>query len=358
MVMGKNVFATPLLDSTFKLVFGQKKHEQVTIDFLNDVLERTGTPQAIKEIVFTHQELPARKFDDKKSILDINCTDAQGNQFIIEIQRRREYYFDWRLLYYAASLLSRQLQETEPYGKLKPVIIIGILNFKLYPDFEEFISHHKICDMRTGKQSINLIELHIVELGKFNKKVDELISHIDKWLFFLKKAHEQEAIPGVYDDTPSIRTAFNVVSRWKWKPEQIASYDREVEAFRIDITQEVVEAEKRKQADLEMAQAIQDKAQAIQDKAQAIQDKEQAIQDKEQAIQDKEQAIKAKEQAALEMAQAIQDKAQAIQGKAQAIQDKAQNIAIALLIEGLSIDTVAKTTGLSIEHVEQLSKKI
>jgi predicted transposase/invertase (TIGR01784 family) len=248
MNMGKNVFATPLLDSTFKLVFGQKQYEQVTIDFLNDLLERTGTPQAIEKISFMHQELPARRFDDKKSILDINCTDAQGNQFIIEIQRRREDYFDWRLLYYAASLLSRQLQETDLYSKLKPVIIIGILNFKFYPDFEEPVSHHKICDMRTGNQSINLIELHIVELEKFNKKVDELITHIDKWLFFLKKAHEQESIPAAYDDTPSIRQAFHVMARWNWKPEQVASYDREVEAFRIEATQEFAEAEKRKEA--------------------------------------------------------------------------------------------------------------
>lgn len=262
--MGKNVFATPLLDSTFKLVFGQQQHKQLTIDFLNDLLERTGTPQEIKDISFMHQELAARRYDDKKSILDINCIDARGHHVIIEIQRRSEDYFDWRLLYYAASLLSRQLQETEPYSKLKPVIIIGILNFKTYPDFPEPVSHHKICDMRTGKQSINLIELHVVELEKFNKKVDELITHIDKWLFFLKKAHEQDSIPAAYDNTPSIRQAFDVVSRWNWKPEQVASYDREVETFRINITQEIAESEKRNAMKEEgLQEGAQEKAQAI-----------------------------------------------------------------------------------------------
>jgi predicted transposase/invertase (TIGR01784 family) len=286
--MGKNVFATPLLDSTFKLVFGQKKHEQVTMEFLNDILERTGTLQEIKEISFMHQELPPRRFDDKKSILDINCTDAKGNQFIIEIQRRHEYYFDWRLLYYAASLLSRQLQETDPYSKLKPVIILGILNFKLYPDFEEPVSHHKICDMRTGKQSINLIELHIVELGKFKKKADELISHIDKWLFFLKKAHEQDEIPQAYDDTPNIRTAFDAVSRWNWKPEQVANYDKEVLAFQIEITQEIAETEKRKEA----------------------------------------------------------------------VQENTQQIAIESLKEGLNLSTISKITGLSMQELEDLQKKL
>ena len=244
--MGKNVFATPLLDSTFKLVFGEKQHRTVTIDFLNDILERTGTPREIKDISFAHQELASRKSYDKKSILDINCTDIQGHQFIVEIQRKSEDFFDWRLFYYAASLLSRQLQETDPYSKLKPVVILGILNFKLYSDFDEPVSHHLVCDTRSGKQSINLIELHIVELGKFNKKVDQLITHIDKWLFFLKKAHEQESIPAAYNDTPTIRQAFDIVSRWNWTSEQVAAYDKEVLAFRIEITQELSEIEKLK----------------------------------------------------------------------------------------------------------------
>jgi predicted transposase/invertase (TIGR01784 family) len=242
--MGKNVFATPLLDSTFKLVFGEKKHKQVTIDFLNDLLERTGQPNEIKDIYFMHQELAARRFDDKKSILDINCTDAQNHQFIIEIQRRSEDFFDWRLFYYAASLLSRQLQETDPYSQLKPVIILGILNFKLYPDFDEPVSHHMMCDMRTGKQSIPLVELHIVELGKFHKKVDELVTHIDKWLFFLKQAHDQDAIPQVYHDFPAIRKAFDVLARWNWKPEQVAVYDQEIMTFQMEITQELAHIQK------------------------------------------------------------------------------------------------------------------
>ncbi len=244
--MGKNVFATPLLDSTFKLVFGETRHKQLTIDFLNDLLERTGESNQIKEISFMHQELAPRRFDGKKSILDINCTDVQGHQFIIEIQRKSEDFFDWRLFYYGASLLSRQLSETDPYSKLKPVIILGILNFKLYSQFDEPVSHHMMCDMRSGRQSINLIELHIVELGKFNKKVDQLVTAIDKWLFFLKEAHDQVNIPAVYDDTPSIRQAFDALARWNWKPEQVASYDREVLEFQIQITQELAQAAKIK----------------------------------------------------------------------------------------------------------------
>jgi predicted transposase/invertase (TIGR01784 family) len=296
--MGKNVFATPLLDSTFKLVFGEKQHKQVTIDFLNDLLERTGKTNEIKDIAFMHQELASRRFEDKKSILDINCTDAKGNQFIIEIQRKSEDFFDWRLFYYAASLLSRQLQETAPYSTLKPVIILGILNFKLYPDFDEPVSHHLMCDMRTGKQSIPLVELHIVELGKFNKKVDQLVTHIDKWLFFLKEAHDQSTIPAVYDDFPTIRQAFDVLARWNWKPEQVAAYDREIMAFQIDITQEIAQTKK-------LHEGIQ---------------------------------------------QGIHE------GLELRIQKEKENLAINFLHLGLSLEQVSQGTGLTIEHIKKLKQ--
>ena len=332
--MGKNVFATPLLDSTFKLVFGEKKHRQVTIDFLNDILERTGQKNEIKEISFMHQELGARQFDDKKSILDINCTDAQGNHFIIEIQRKHEAFFDWRLFYYAASLLSRQLQETQPYSRLTPVIIIGILNFRLYQDFDEPVSHHMMCDMRTGKQSIPLIELHIVELGKFNKKVDELITHIDKWLFFLKKAHEQINIPAAYDNTPTIRQAFHALERWNWKPERIAAYDKEVMAFQIELTQDLVDLQEKNHLNAQ----IQELKQGVEDAL------HQGLQ--EGLHQGLQEGLHQGLQEGLH--QGLQE------GLHQGALQKAEVIAIKMLKKNKSFDEIAEITELTIEQIQEL----
>ncbi len=252
-------FAYPLTDSTFKLIFGQEKHKQLTIDFLNDFLERKGT-KIIEDISFMHQEQNPRDFGAKKSILDINCKDQAGNHFIIEIQREREYFFDMRALYYASSLLSRQLKETDPYNQLKPVIIIGILDFILYKPSDQVITHHMICDMSTGKQSIDLIELHFIELSKFNKKVDELVSHIDKWIFFLKNAQNLPEIPKNYQDTPSIQEAFHLVERLNWTPQQNRQYENEVRAIQRDITQDLAEAKELEDA---IEQGAHAKAEAV-----------------------------------------------------------------------------------------------
>lgn len=235
-----NRFASPLADSTFKLMFGQEKHKQLTIDFLNDFLDRKGTKK-IEDISFMYQEQTPRKQGERKSILDINCKDKAGNHFIIEIQREKEFFFDMRALYYAASLLSRQLKDLQPYNELKPVIIIGILDFVLYKPTRDAVSHHMICDMSTGKQSIDLIELHFIELSKFKKNLNELASHIDKWIYFFKNAQKLDEIPQNYNDTPSIQEAFHLMERTNWTPEQLRKYDREIRAMQRDITQELAE---------------------------------------------------------------------------------------------------------------------
>ena len=255
-------FAYPLTDSTFKLIFGQEKHKQLTIDFLNDFLERQGT-RKISEISFMNQEHTPRRLGERKSILDISCQDQAGHRFIIEIQREKESFFDLRALYYAASLLSRQLNETELYNKLTPVIIIGILDFTLYKSSTQAISHHMICDMSTGKQSIDLIELHFIELSKFNKKVNELVSHIDKWIFFLKNAQTLEEIPANYQKNSSIKEAFHLMERVTWTKSQLEEYENEVRAIQRDLTQQAAEAKELEDLRKEIEQATQNKAEAV-----------------------------------------------------------------------------------------------
>ena len=180
-------YASPTADLTFKLVFGEDPHKQLTIDFLNDLLERPEG-RLIKEITFINRENTPRNLLDKRTFLDISCKDQSGARFIIEMQTGPESYFDKRALYYTANLLARQLENTDPYTELKPVIFIGILTYNLYKTHKNVVSHHLICDMNTGKQSLDLVELHFVELTKFNKTADQLESKIDKWLFYLKSA--------------------------------------------------------------------------------------------------------------------------------------------------------------------------
>jgi predicted transposase/invertase (TIGR01784 family) len=336
-----NKFAYPLADSTFKMIFGQDKHKQLTINFLNAFLERTGD-RAISQIEFMSQEKNPRRLGDRKSILDIHCKDQAGNRFIIEMQKEKEFFFDLRALYYASGLLSRQLEETEPYNKLTPVIVIGILDFVLYKsNSDQVISHHMICDMSTKKQSINLIELHFIELSKFNKKLDELTCDIEKWIFFFKYAQKFDVIPSVYQDSPSIQQAFHLMERAKWSKSQSEAYEREVREIQRDITQELAEAQELAELQEQIKQTQEQKAELQEQKAE-LQEQKAELQEQKAELQE-------------EKAQ-LEEKAEQLRLQLQQVQQEKNEMAVNLLRAGLSLDVIAQTIGLSIEDLEKLKK--
>ena len=243
-------FASPTKDSTFKLIFGQDRHKNLTIDFLNNFLGRTAG-NLINEISFMNQEQTPKNLLERKSILDIHCKDQTGNQFIIEMQAGRENFFIARALYYAACLLSRQLDKEDLFTDLKQVIVIGILDYTLLDTDNQAISHHLITDINNGKQSTNLIELHFIELTKFNKSEDDLETQTDKWIFFLKNAHKLSQIPDSCQNSSQIIEAFHLMEQNSWSPTQIAQYESDMMNFKKNITHDYVLLEEGRQEGLE-----------------------------------------------------------------------------------------------------------
>lgn len=230
-----NKFASPTKDSTFKLLFGEKNHKNLTIDFLNSFLNRKQG-NLITNISFMPQEQTPRSYTERKSILDIHCKDENDSQFIIEMQAGRENFFIARALYYAACLLSRQLNKEDLFTDLKPVIIIGILDYALIDTHKQPISHHLITDMSSGLQSTNLIELHFIELAKFNKTAEQLETQTDKWIFFLKNAHKLTEIPETCKNSEIITQAFHVMECNNWTSEQIKQYEADLINFKRMLT--------------------------------------------------------------------------------------------------------------------------
>ena len=89
------VFLDPRNDVAFKKIFGSEQHKDVTISFLNSILEYTGQ-RAIKEVQFLNTEQAPLVIKEKKNnILDIMCTDQEGNRYIVEMQvknSQKEWY--------------------------------------------------------------------------------------------------------------------------------------------------------------------------------------------------------------------------------------------------------------------------
>ena len=210
-------------DIAFKKIFGNSNKKGILISFLNAVLDFSGK-QIIKDVdILNSYQLPKIK-ELKETILDIRATNENNEEFIVEMQRKDLREFDKRSQYYASKTYVEQLDRGVGYNELKKVYFIAIINFKMFSN-KFYISRHLILNKETKLQELNGIEFAFVELPKFNKKLKELNSIIDKWTYFIKNAKKLEIIPKEFENITEFKEAFTIANQYNWSKDEMEVYN-------------------------------------------------------------------------------------------------------------------------------------
>lgn len=216
-------FLDPTNDLAFKKIFGNENKKYILISFLNSILQLPAHEQ-ITEVTLLNPNQAPHLPGAKETILDVRCHDQTGAEYIVEMQVLPEEFFDKRVLYYAAKTYSQQLRTGQKYHQLRPVIFLGILDFKFTTE-AHYLSTHCIHNVKTKEHILRDFRFTFAELPKFNKTESELQTVEDKWLFFLKYAKELTAIPEVIREA-AIREAFEIVNTLHWDPATLDLYTR------------------------------------------------------------------------------------------------------------------------------------
>ncbi|MCJ8327804.1 MAG: Rpn family recombination-promoting nuclease/putative transposase [Campylobacterales bacterium] len=216
-------FADPKNDLAFKKIFGDSNHKNILISFLNSVLDFKGL-QTIVDVSLANPYQVPKILELKETILDIKATNKNGDNFIVEMQKKDLGDFTKRSLYYTSKAYISQLPKGNDYTALKKVYFIGILNFKIF-DNENFISRHLIINQETNQQDLDDFEFSFIELPKFKKELNELTSILDKWIYFIKNASNLSIIPEQYKDNEEFKDAFNIAIQTTWNTKELEIYD-------------------------------------------------------------------------------------------------------------------------------------
>lgn len=177
----------PTIDYAFKRVFGRQENEESLCSLLNAVLRRP-VGERVESVVILNPFLPLEAFDDKLSVLDIKARDESGRTFNVEMQIRLHHALRERVLFYWAKLYTEQLCEGDDYAELRPTISVLVLDDILFPELAGPHHRFRLCEESRGTVFSDQIELHVLELPKFAKRLPELADDLDKWLFFLRHA--------------------------------------------------------------------------------------------------------------------------------------------------------------------------
>jgi predicted transposase/invertase (TIGR01784 family) len=217
-------FIDPRIDFAFKKIFGGEDTKDILINFIESLLG-LESEKRIKEILILDPFVAPKIKGMKLSVLDVKCKDHRGISYIVEMQVRKAKAFVKRIQYNAAKTYANQIAKGEDYPKLNQVIAVTITNFTLFEGLDRYVSRHATIERETGVEYLSGIIYYVIELSKFEKKVESLDNFLDKWIWFIKYASELEDIPENLKEDVFIH-AFKKAAIANMSPEELEYYDK------------------------------------------------------------------------------------------------------------------------------------
>ena len=233
-----------LTDFGFKRIFGTKPNKDLLIDFLNSLF---NGEQVVKDVTFLNSEHVGDVHTDRKAIFDVYCENEKGEKFIVEMQNAYQTYFKDRSLYYATFPIREQAQKGEGWNyKLKHVYVVALLNYDMSdPAFSDDTINHDIglLDKQTHRVFNDKLTFKYVEISKFNKRIEELKTNYDKWLFVLQNLSRLDR-QAEYLQTAVCNRLFAEAEIAKFTRAELREYEDSLKAYR-DIKNSLDSAEEK-----------------------------------------------------------------------------------------------------------------
>ena len=221
-----------LTDFGVKRIFGTKPNKDLLINFLNSLFEGF---QVIKDVKYLNSEHVGDVFAERKAIFDVYCENERGEKFIVEMQNAYQKYFKDRSLFYSTFPIREQAPKGADWNfKLERVYTVALLNFDLKEEaFDQDDINHDVglLDKKTHKVFNDKLSFKYVEIAKFDKTEDELVTLYDKWLYVLKNLSRLDERPAALKEKVFTKL-FEEAEIAKFTPTELKEYEDSLKAYR------------------------------------------------------------------------------------------------------------------------------
>ena len=221
-------YFNPYTDFGFKKLFGEEGSKDLLIDFLNQLLP---AHHQIAQLSFKNPENFSNTAEERKAIFDIYCESASGERFIVEMQKAKMHFFKDRSLFYSTFPIREQGQKGVWNFRLLPVYFIAILDF-VYDEKEDERKFRRDVCLKDQDGDVFYDKLHFkfLQMPLFNKTENELETHFDKWVYFLKHLEDMDHIPAILNE-PVFQKGFDIAEVSHLSSEQYDDYLKSVLSY-------------------------------------------------------------------------------------------------------------------------------
>ena len=226
----------PKVDFCFKELM---EDAQIRRDFISALLGVAPEEIEHTELLPTHlrREYP----EDKLGILDIRVficdrteTDkdsADGaSQMDLEIQLSPFPLWPERSVFYLAKMFTGEIHEGQSYKVLKKCIHVGILDFVLFEEDEEFYSRFHLWEDHRHRMYTDKLEIHILELPKLKER-EYPQTELLNWVRFFN-AEQKEEFEMAAETSPQVERAYERLVNISADEEKRLEYEAREKAIR------------------------------------------------------------------------------------------------------------------------------
>ncbi len=216
-------YINPYTDFGFKKLFGEEGSKDLLVDFLNQLLP---SHHQIADLSFKNPENLDDTEQGRTAIFDIYCQTDTGAKFIVEMQKAKVNFFKDRSLFYSTFPIREQAEKGGWDFRLLPIYFIAILDFH-YDEQEEMRKFRRDVSLKDQDGELFYDKLHFkfLQMPLFNKQAEELETHFDKWVYFLKNLETFDHIPSILNE-PIFNKGFEIAEIAHLKPEQCEQYQK------------------------------------------------------------------------------------------------------------------------------------
>ena len=191
--MKEREFINPFTDFGFKRIFGQEINKDLTIDFLNLLLDGE---RHITDLTIKNPEMQPEREEERLIVFDLYCESDDGTQFIVEMQAARQNYFlDRSLYYYQSRTIIAQGEKGKDWCyDLQPVYGIFFMDFTI-SGCSGLRTDVALMDMKTNKVFNPKLRQIYLELPHFTKEANECENDFERWLYLIKNMKILKRMP-------------------------------------------------------------------------------------------------------------------------------------------------------------------
>ena len=233
------------LDPVFKKALGRKGCEARLASLINTLLRLKGEDRISSIEIIAQEEVPDNP-ERKRALVDVRCVDKKGHHFIVEIQRDFDKNLEKSLQFYGARTYVNQIKKGEEHDKLKPVIVIVLVDYVLFRKKERFLSHHCFLDTETYENDFKDLSFCVFEMPKFREHPEYSKGPLESiWLDALANSKNKKDIP---QNLPKeVEEFYHDIDGLCWSDSERDMLDKyldEVRVYKSDVKHQLSEGRK------------------------------------------------------------------------------------------------------------------